>query len=452
MRRKSVLVFLSVLLIVTAVGYIQAAPVGGAKLTLVDETGRPLTYYGKVYYTIWTFDENGNIKILSKGSLEKRFIFSNNVVKLSSSNFRMAKEIARKKGSKTAFIGVDVWVVKDGKLYTLPPESFETGLTENTFAENIKLKINLKEARVKELKKLEEKEKTSTIRPMAHDVYYIWETVKQKPYKNVEIPILIIHNKAGSEVFGTADIAVQVQKYWGPDVTVAFGDQISKKVKFDPSSITVKVLGRSITDYYSGGDDVTVPSYSWGYVWVKGTVHYIYQKEYICTAWCYPTGNERYFAKIDSFSIKRKSGNIQVITSGATLGRPSYNFPDEWMRKSTGISGSIGDRIGIDEFYGRIYAGSDGHSFGVGVPVGAILEALSGGSLPDWFNTLTVGFSTGDYASYVMLGHLTNNGPQSTVTFYAMESKYKVRIPVHHWYGTTYENMNVPVGLYVEVS
>jgi len=375
MGRKLAFVFLSVLL---AIGYIQAAPLGGAKLSLVDANGKPLTDYGKVYYTVWTFDENGDIKVLSRGSLEKRFIFSNNVVKLSSSNFEMAKEIARKKASKTAFIGVDVWVVKNGKLYTLPPESFETGLTENTLAKTFKLKINLKEARVKEVGKLG----TKIIQPMAHDVYYIWETVKQKSYTNVRIPLLIIHNKAGSEVFGTADIAVQIQKYWGPDVTVAFGDQISKKVRFDPSSITVKVLSRSITDYYAGGHHITVPPYSWGYVWVKGTVHYIYQKEYICTAWCYPTGNERYFAKIDDFTIKETINGIKNIESGSILGRPPYNFPDEWMKKSTGITRRIGQDVYVENFYGTIYAGSDGRSFGVGVPVGAMLEYFAGDALP----------------------------------------------------------------------
>ncbi|NJE07241.1 hypothetical protein E3E31_01560 [Thermococcus sp. M39] len=436
------------LLIVGAMGYIQATPIGGAKVTLIDEDGKALTDHGKVYYSVWTFDENGDIKVLQEGTLSKNFLFTNNIIKISTLD--TPKSIARKIGSKTAFIGIDVWIVKDGKLYTFPPESIEVGINKNTFAENFELKFNFKEAKIKDLKALNLK--TSKTEPLAHDVYYIWKTERQKSYANVRIPVLIIHNKAWSDVFATVDIAVQVHKYWGPDVTVAFGDQISKKVSFDPSSITVKVLGRSITDYYAGGDDITVPKeYSWGYVWIKGTVHYIYQKEYICTAWCYPTGNERYFAKIDS-SIIDRYGIVKHIKSGATLGRPPYNFPSSWMRRSGGINGGVEDPVSISEFYGTIYAGTDGHSFGVGVPVGAILKYFAGGALPEWFDTLIVGFSESDYASYVMLGHLKNKGPQSTVTFYAMESSYKVRIPVHHWWGTIYEDVNVPVGLYVEVS
>ncbi|NJE61712.1 hypothetical protein [Thermococcus sp. 21S7] len=450
MKWKGLMAVLLGLLIVGVVGYTKASPIGGARVTILDTNGKPLTDYGKVYYTVWTFDENGSIKVLRRGSMEKRFIFSNNVVKLSSLNFKTAKEIAKKKGSKTAFIGVDVWIVKDGKLYTLPPEGFETGLIENTFANTFKLRINLKEARIKDLKRLEKR--TSTVQPMAHDVYYVWETVDQKSYRNVKIPILIIHNKAESNVFGTADVAMQVKKHWGPDVTVAFGDEISKRVTLDPDSITVKVLGRSITDYFSGGDDITVPSNSWGYVWLKGTVHYIYQKEYYCLLSCEPTGNERYFAKIDSFTIKRKSGDIKVITSGASFGKPPYNFPDEWMEKSGKVRGAIEDRVGIDEFYGKIYSGTDGHSFGVGVPVGAILTVLSGYRLPPWFAAISVGFSTSDYASYVMLGHVKNKGPQSSVTFYAMESRYTVEIPVKHGLWTSYERVHVPVGLYIEVN
>lgn len=441
------------LLIIGIVGYAKAYPVGGARITLVDTNGNPLTDHGKVYYEVWTFDENGSVKVLSRGTLERHFIFSNNILKLSPVDFKRAKELARRRGSKTAFIGVDVWVVKGGKVYTLPPESFETGLSENIFAERVKLNVELKEARVHTIS--EEIKSRDGITPQISGHWYEWRTVPggDNSYSNVVIPILIIHNKAGSSVFGTADVAVEVKKYWGPDVTVAFGDKISEKASFDPNSITVKVLGRSTTDYYAGGDDITVPSNSWGYVWLKGTVHYIHQKEYSCYTGlgCFETGNERYFAKIDGFTVDRTTGNVKHIESGSSLGKPPHNFPEKLMSKSRGIKGAVDKPVSISEFYGTIYAGTDGHSFGVGVPVGAILEALSGGKLPPWFSVITVGFSTSDYASYVMLGHVKNKGPRSSVTFYAMESNYKVEIPVKHRPRTGYEKVNVPVGLYIEV-
>ncbi|WP_099209597.1 hypothetical protein [Thermococcus henrietii] len=440
----------------SVLGYIYATPIGGAKVVLLDRDGNALTGQGKVYYTIWTFDEKGSIKVLERGSLERRLLFSENTIRISSNTLNEARVIAGKTGSKTAFIGVDVWVVKNGAVYTLPPDSFEVTPRQNTLPKTVKLNFDLREAKRTPLAEIERK---AGVQPEGYinPPWFEWRTVREQRFQNVKIPVLIIHNNAQSDIFGTADIGITVQKYWGPDVTVAMGDRISEKVEFDPSSITVKVLGRSITNYFAGGDDITVPKgYSWGYVWIKGTVHYIYQKEYMCErdshgqVLCSPTGNERYFAKIDSFTIDRVSGNVEHIESGSTLGEPPYSFPNSWMEKSRGISVGINDPVSLSEFYGKIYAGSDGHSFGVGIPIGAILDALARGSLPPWFATITVGFSVSDYSSYVMLGHVKNNGPSSDVIFYAMESNYTVEIPVHHWYGTGYERVNVPVGLYVE--
>ncbi|MDV3104108.1 hypothetical protein [Thermococcus waiotapuensis] len=445
-------------LILLGFGYVQTSPLGGARVSLLDENGKPLTDHGKVYYSVWTFDENGSIKTLQRGTLSggilKNLIQQGNVIKL---NLDAPKGIAKKIGSKTAFIGVDVWVEKDGEVYTLPPESFETELTNTLLPENIELKFNLGEARKTEIAEVKKK---AEVQPQGYlnPPWLEWRTSEQKYYENVEIPILIVHNNVWSDIFGTADLGATVQKYWGPDVTVALGEKISEKVEFDPGSIKVKALGRSITDYYAGGAHITVPKeHRWGYVWIRGTVRYIYQKEYICerdsnnNVFCSPTDNERYFAKIDSFTVDRVSGNIKHIASGSTLGKPPYNFPSSWMKRSDGISSGVNSPISISEFYGKIYIGSDGHSFGVGVPIGAILYSLSRGTIPPWFATVTVGFSVGDYSSYVMLGHLENEGPESQVTFYAMESNYKVEIPVNHWFWTSYEDVNVPVGLYVEV-
>ena len=51
-----------------------------------------------------------------------------------------------------------------------------------------------------------------------------------------------------------------------------------------------------------------------------------------------------------------------------------------------------------------------------------------------------------------MLGHVKNTRPSSTVTFHAMESRYKVEIPLNYHQRVTYEKVNVPIGLYVEVN
>ncbi|WP_297488750.1 hypothetical protein [Thermococcus sp.] len=414
----------------------------------------------KVYYDIWTFTKNGSIVVIKRGTLGGHLFFKNSIY-LSKGELQKIKNSAETIGSKTSFIGVDLWIEKDGKVYSLIDgvDKPLSALSGWGFEKSIELTLNLKDASAVPIPHARIKTLSKGITPESPTKHwYEWRTIREQRFQNVKIPILIIHNNVWSDIFGTADIGITALKYWGPDVTVAFGDMISEKVKFDPSSIKVKVLERSITDYYAGGDDITVPKeYRWGYVWIKGTVHYIYQKEYFCykSAYhpqptCLFTGNERYFAKIDSFTIDRVSGNVKHITSGSTLGKPPYNFPSSWMERSSGINGTLNRPIYVADFYGEIYTGSNGCSFCVGVPVGAILDALADGSLPPWFATVTVGFSVSDYSSYVMLGHVKNKGPSSTVTFHAMESKYKVEIPVKHWFWTSHEDVNVPIGLYVE--
>lgn len=153
---------------------------------------------------------------------------------------------------------------------------------------------------------------------------------------------------------------------------MAFGSLLSKRVKFDTGSIKVKALGRSVTDYYRAGQEITVPGDSWGYIWIRGTVHYIYQVEYACypgasvgSPGCKLTGNERYFAKIDRFTVNRTINGIKYIEKGATLWKPPYVLPNEYMKESGGINVSTGDYIYLASFYRTIYTGEAGYHFGV---------------------------------------------------------------------------------------
>jgi len=74
--------------------------------------------------------------------------------------------------------------------------------------------------------------------------------------------------------------------------------------------------------------------------------------------------------------------------------------------------------------------------------------------LPPWFNALVVGFSVKDSMNYAMMGHLINSGPDK-VTFYAMESNYKMSIPTRRaaWkiWEPAYVSTKIPVGLYIKV-
>lgn len=448
MRWKSLFAVLLGLLIVGVIGYTQATPIGGAKIILLDGDGNALTEHGKVHYAVWTFDENGSIKVLERGSLEKRLFFSGNTIRIPSNALNEAKTIARKIGSKTAFIGVDVWVVKDGKLYTLPPESFEVKTNKNTLAKNIELKFNLKEARVKDLKTLNSK--NSEVQPMAHDVYYVWETEEDKPYSHQRIPVMIVENNADTSVYANIEMAFRGSYYLGPMVTVAFGDKISEKVSFDPSSITVKVLGRSVTKKYKASWTANVYPHSSKYIWIKGTVHYIYQKEYYCSLYCEPTGNERYFVKIDDFDGEEDDiTKIYFIDTGESYGEPPYSVPSRWVEETRTVYNNKAD---IERFYGEIYVGTEGEGFNIGVPLGALISSLGPETAPTWLNVLVTGFSLEDYVNYAVTGHIqSTNG--AYLHFRGVKSAYTMKIPIaHHWYGDTYGNTPVPVGFYIEVS
>jgi len=207
-----------VLLVLTAVVTIcfVNATNNSIHIELTDSTGEPITTAlpnSKVFVNIWTFDENGSIVNLQSEELKA----GSNTITLNDNTIQKVKEFAKKRGSLTAFIGVDLWIEKDGKVYTFPPESLEISLTKNIPSKIFKLKINLKEARVTNVKQIGEisiKEK-GKITPLIGGHWYEWRTVRERTFQNVKIPILIIHNNVLSDVFGTADIAVQVQKYWG---------------------------------------------------------------------------------------------------------------------------------------------------------------------------------------------------------------------------------------------
>lgn len=474
MRRKSLLAVLLLLLIIGGLEvYIKASPIGGVKIDVVDANGKAITDYGTVYYSIWTFNENGSFEVLKRGVLKKGLLFSGNTIKLSKAETEKLREIARKMNSKTAFVGVDMWVIREGKLYTLPPASIELDTSEGGFfAAKFSLHLDFRDAVVTQTAPQEktsvdsinssQKEEPEFLVPIIPREYK-WVTVAENSYLDVKIPVLIIRNMAWSDVTGTLQIGTSQSDYIGPEVTVAFGKLISKKATFDPSSIKIKALGRSFTNWYRGGSILRVPKENtWGYVWIKGKVHYIYQQEYICgigaepgSPGCEPTGNERYIAKIDEFSISGKYGKVLNIESGAALERPPYLPPFDTIEQSPALEGSVGKDIYLENFFEEIYDGTDGHSFGIGVPVGALINALTGHSLPPWVDTLVVGFSAKGESHYAIMGEVRNDGPTGSVRFIGYKSSYKMSIPVKKsWWAfwkSDHVDTKVPVGFFIDV-
>ncbi|MCD6372038.1 MAG: hypothetical protein J7L37_00565 [Thermococcus sp.] len=458
MRKKLFIgLLLTVSLLIAVVA--TATPIGKVEV----DVSTPSAFQGaKVYYAVWTFAENGSPIVIKRGVLSDHLFFKDSIY-LSKSELQRIENTAKKIGSKTAFIGIDVWMEKDGKVYSLV-DGFDRSLSGWELEKSIKFKLNLKEASVVSIPsphiiRTSSKEITP-MSPTKH--WYEWRTADERYFTNIKIPLLIIHKKSKTKISATVQLGAKHGSYLGPDIIIAFGDQISKKVSFDPSSIKLKVLGRSFTDWYRGGSIINMePSNTWGYIWVKGTIHYIHQKEYFCyksayhpNPTCLFTGNERYFAKIDRFEISSQHGSVKDIESGVSFEKPQF-YPEDVPIEYVTLNAPRGKDVYLADFFDKIYTETKGYSFGIGAPVGALINYLTGERLPPWFNLLLVGFSVEGYSTYAVMGEIRNDGPINNVKFSAAKSAYPVSIPINkpwwEFWKSDHVNTNVPVGFYVEV-
>lgn len=451
------LLIASIFLAVTA----SATPIG--KIDVKVSTPQGLRG-AKVYYDVWTFTKNGSIVVIKRGTLGGHLFFKNSIY-LSKGELQEIKNSAETIGSKTSFIGVDLWIEKDGKVYSLIDgvDKPLSALSGWGFEKSIELTPNFKDASAVPIPHERIKTLSKGITPESPTKHwYEWRTADERYFTDVKIPLLIVHKTSKTKISATVQLGAEHGSYMGPDIVVAIGDKISDKTSFDPSSIKLKVLGRSFTDWYRGGSIMNMGTdNTWGYIWVRGTVHYIHQKEYYCykSAYhpqptCIFTGNERYFAKIDHFDTSSQHGSVKDIKSGVSFERPQFYTEDIPVEYVT-LSGSKGRDIYLADFFNRIYTGTKGYSFGVGVPVGTLINYLTGESLPAWFDALLVGFSVEGYSTYAVMGEIRNDGPINNVVFSAEKSAYKMSIPINKpWWelwGSDHVDTNVPVGFYVEV-
>ncbi len=449
-----------VLLVLTAVVTIcfVNAMDNSVRIELTDSTGKPITTAlpnSKVFVNIWTFDDNGSIVNLQSEELKAGFLSPSNTVILSDNTIQKVKEFAKKRGSLTAFIGVDVAILDEkGKLWTFPPTSFEIPLKEkkDLFAilnkpKTIKLKLNIKEAKVTDLDKIlpkEEKLTSKNFEPLYVPSRYEWRTMKDISLGYTDIPVLIIKNNRYTDVRGAIEMGYYYES--GPKLSVAFGYKISDSVKFDPDKIEVKILDRTKTDYYKAGKTVDVDRHHyWGYIYVEAKPHYIFRKEYFCyySRWshrwiCFETGNEEHLVKIDDFKIDHITGRIKVIKSRAKLEKPSFGIPSSDYATFTNNLVYQGDVAYLEDFLSEIYPDIVEYRLGIGIPVGASIKFFRGCEVPCWLDAITV--------SIDCLGLIENDGPHPMYV-HSMKSKNEVEVKVTGWNRT-----QIPLGFYVEIS
>ena len=421
MKRTKLLIGMT---LITAI-ILSLITVEGVNVELTDEVGRPITTVfpnSKVFVNIWTFDESGGIVNLQGAKLKTDLLFPSSSITVSYDTIRKAKEFAKKKGLRTAFIGIDVAILDEkGKLWTFPPVGFDVPL--DLFAtlsrpKTVKITLNVEEARVTDLHL-----------PSFERLRYEWRTVKDIGLGYTEILVLIIKKDCDSNVVGVVEICYDRSK-----LSVAFGHRISDLLKFDPDKIVVKVLDGSKTDYYKAGNTIDLDGHHrWGYVYVEAKPHYIFRKEYLCYQslhrWvCFETGNEEHIVKIDGFKIDHATGRIKVIKSGSKLEKPLFGIPSsDYAIPTNDLRMYEGGTVQLEEFFDGIYR------LGIGIPVGATIKFFKGCEVPQWLDAITVGVDC--------TGSIENRGPNELVRVHGMKSKYKVSVL----------NCQIPMGFYVEV-
>jgi len=416
-------------------------------IELTDSTGEPITTLlpnSKVFVNIWTFDENGEIVNLQSEELKAGFLSPSNTVTLSYNTIQKVKEFAKKRGSLTAFIGVDVAILdKKGKLWTFPPTSFEIPLEEkknwfNIFDKPKTVKLRMSKAKVTNLSEIFSGEGDSHPKDFYNSLRYEWRTVKDISLGYTDIPVLIIKNNGCADVCGSIDMGYYG---FGPRLSVAFGYGISDSTKFDPNKVRIIVLDRTKTDYYKAGDSVKVDrDHLWGCIYVKAKPHYIFRKEFLCYRrnQCFETGNEEHLVKIDDFKIDHITGRIKVIKSRAKLEKPSFGIPSsDYATFTNNLKLNRGDVAYLEDFLSEIYPNIVEYRLGIGIPVGASIKFFRGCEVPCWLDAITV--------SIDCLGLIENDGPHP-VYVHGMKSKYEVEVKVTGWNRT-----QIPLGFYVEI-
>ena len=86
------------------------------------------------------------------------------------------------------------------------------------------------------------------------------------------------------------------------------------------------------------------------------------------------TGNEEHLVKVDDFKIDHVTGSIKVIKSGAKLEKPSFGIPSsDYATSKNTLRVYQGSTVQLEEFFDKIYQGSVGYKFDIGIPVGALI-------------------------------------------------------------------------------
>ena len=428
MSKKIILAFFVIFLLI---GFIQIYTVTSqspaVRLVLVDETGRPLTKVSKnveVQVQIEALVPTPEVyRTIFYGSLRKpsllKFWDSGNTVKipLSDENLQYVLEVWKKEYPEgtTSSLAISVWVLdyENGKVY----RGFATiGCSSADLLKGFKrvVKIDIHRLPPSPLLPSEGTEvgnsttQGSTLTPLGSNrQFYYWKidwNLSWRPLNYLEVPVLIVDNKGSYS--GTVNAWIDTTSTYTTrfGVTIAYGFKIS-----GTETPTLDIYGNefyTLQNKYEFAWGLLLRPNEKGYIYIKAKPIHLHEKEYYCTASlnnCVPTEKERIREGISDVETSGKEiiGGSKYELSDSSIMYWTYHGLD--MRYATTLNPGDSEPLGIlvSNTLGSCFT-----NFGIGVPIGALAVAMSGGTVPPWAAGLSIGIDYASSSPFVVFGVL----------------------------------------------
>lgn len=441
--------------------YTKAKEPAAIQLILLDEKGKPLTEISKneeVQVQIDALVPTGEVyETIFYGVLKKphglKFWDSGNLVKIPLSDQKLQSVLSKWEKRYPEGIGasfmISVWVLdyEGGKVYRgFTVVNYNTGDVKKGFRKTAK--VNIHKLPSKPLSENALKGNVSI--QGSNRQFYYWKTdwsLSWRPQGYIRVPVLIVDNEysASGVVNAWVDIIREYQTNFG--LTVAYGYKISEK---DTPSLDIygndfyTIQGR----FYFSRSLILGPEEN-GHIYIYAKPYHLHQKEYYCTAGlenCVPTGDER---------IQEGVNDVEITGDNEIVGGSSNSLPDSeimnWIYRGTEMKRATS--LGVDDSKPLALlisdaSGSCSADFGIGIPIGALAVALSGGAVPPWAAGLSAGIYYTSSSSLNIYGGIQNYGEWGNVGQDVSEYIYIGVSDYTYHVGTC--DTQVPIGIYIK--
>lgn len=430
------------------------------RIELVDERGRPLTEISKdveVQVQIDALVPTEEIyRTVFHGTLSKpsplKFWDSGNTVKIPLSDEKFQSVLRDWKEAYPKGIGsslmISVWVLdhENGKLYRgFAVVNYNTVEVSKGLKKTVKINIHkLPSSPLKAATKSDEVSPSGSNRQ-----FYYWKTdwsLSWRPSNYIEVPVLIVDNKYSYSGVVTASVNIVTDYYTRFGLTIAYGYKISEK-----DTPSLDIYGNdfyTIENKFYFYKDLLLGPNEKGYIYIYAKPYHLHQKEYYCTASinnCVPTGEERIQEGVNDIDT---SGN--EILGGSKSGLPDSSIMN-WIYSGTDMRYATALGVGDSKSLALLVSDASGScsaDFGIGIPIGALAVALSGGTVPPWAAGLSAGIYYTSSSSLNVYGGITNHGQWHNVGQDVSEYIYIGTSTYTYHVGTC--DTRVPIGIYIE--